>query len=512
MKKNLRLILTFCFVVAIILSVIPTAMAADYNTSYFRYPTEAVYESFGKPGYAYGQLTVSVNSWVNNNEGGCPMDAVVYWANEDGKLPGYSSLARFKLSTRATTFEFSDLQIIPEGADRLIVYTAIHGTNTLSDSSVVAMLPENSAYSSTGEPIMSFVVLSDTHIRNDDNHSANLKFKDMLNDVKTLVPDAAGIFINGDNIQSNKTTTDLELPKSQLEKIKQYGQAICPDIPIFMGVGNHDLWPYKSASELREIFTNVATLPDGSHPDSVHYDFYLDGYHFVFIGDDDNNDPTYAKLSTETLAWLDETIAEGYDENSPNTFIFMHQAVSNTVAGSLTNYGQEWDGIINAVQVRNVLSKYPQAILFSGHSHYTMDSVQNAYSGGSLWPTNFNTASLASVTDHQDEAQGYIVEIYDDTVLVKGMDFAANEWKASAQYAVSYAENLGTGIQRPNNDVLNDEDKNDPKATKESADTVKSSEKKTEAQEGGCGSALGVGAMIIAVVPALICFVRKKEE
>ena len=512
MKNTLKLILAVCFVAAIILSAIPTATAADYNTSYFRYPTEAVYESFGKPGYAYGQLTVSVNTWVNNNEGGCPMDAVVYWANESGKLPGYSSLARFKLSTRATTFEFSDLQIIPEGADRLIVYTAIHGTNTLSDKSVVAMLPENSAYQSKGKPIMSFVVLSDTHLRSDDSHSANLKFKDMLNDVKTLVPDAAGIFINGDNIQSNKTTTDLDLPKNQFAKIKEYGKTICPDIPIFMGVGNHDLWPHSYASQLREIFASVATLPDGSHPDSIHYDFYIDGYHFIFVGDDDNSDPTYAKLSNDTLEWLDETIAEGYAEDAPNTFIFLHQAVSNTIAGSLTNYGQEWDGIINAVQVRNVLSKYPETILFSGHSHYTMDSVQNAYSGGSLWPTNFNTASLASVTDHENEAQGYIVEIYADTVLVKGMDFAANEWKASAQYAVSYAENLGTVTQKPNNDDLSDEDENEPKVTKDSADTTKPSAKKTEAQEGGCGSALGVGAMMIAVVPALICFVRKKEE
>ena len=106
----------------------------------------------------------------------------------------------------------------------------------------------------------------------------------------------------------------------------------------------------------------------------------------------------------------------------------------------------------------------------------------------------------------------YIVEIYADTVLVKGMDFAANEWKASAQYAVSYAENLGTVTQKPNNDDLSDEDENEPKPTKDSADTTKPSAKKTEAQEGGCGSALGVGAMMIAVVPALICFVRKKEE
>jgi hypothetical protein len=447
MRSAIKTIAAICFILCIILSVIPVVSAAEYNMQYFRYPTEAVYQSYGKAGYAYGQLTVSVNTWVNNNDGGCPMDAVAYWANENGKLPGYSPLARFKLSTRATTFEFSDLQIIPEGADRLLVYTAAHGSDQLSTQSVVAMLPENSDYKPAGTPIMSFAVVSDTHLRSDDNHEANRKFKDMLNDVKTLVPDAAGIFINGDNIQSNKTTSDLNVPRKEFAKIKQYGAEICPDIPIFIGVGNHDLWPHSYASELRTIFASVATLPDGSHPESIHYDFYLDGYHFIFVGDDDNTDPTYARLNDSTLQWLDATIAEGYDKDSPNTFIFLHQAVTNTVAGTLTNYGEEWDGIINAVQTRNVLSKYPQAILFSGHSHYTMDSIQNAYSGKGIWPYNFNTSSLGQIKQAPEKAEGYIVEIYNDTVLVKGMDFAANTWISSAQYAVSYAQSDDSDIQ-----------------------------------------------------------------
>ena len=345
-KRFFSILVAFSMLASIFVFVIP-ANASDYNTKYFRYPVSATYEPLGEEGFARGELTVNVNTWVNNNEGGCPIDAVVYWANEKGKLEGYSHLARFKLSTRATTFSFPELQMIPEGADRLRVYTSIHGTDIMSEKSVEAMLPEYYDYVQWDDPIMSFVVLSDTHVKSDNTAAQNQKFKDMLRDVEKLVPDAAGIFINGDNVQSVKSGSDTATLKTQLQKVMDYSKEICPDIPVFMGVGNHDLWPFELYEDAKNTFLSVATLPDGSHPESLNYDFWLDGYHFVFIGDDDgsNPDPTYATISSETLQWLDDTLAEDYDKGRP-TFIFLHQAISNTVAGSLTDFGEEWDGII----------------------------------------------------------------------------------------------------------------------------------------------------------------------
>ncbi len=517
MKKLLSIILVLCFSIAIFAAAIPNVGAATYDEKYFRAPAAAVYESFGKQGYAYGRITVSAESWVNNNPDGCPVDAVVYWGNANGKLEGYSPAATFKLSTRSTAFEFSDLQIIPEGADRFVVYTMIHGTEIMSTKYVEAMLPEGAAYSIDKAPLMRLVVISDTHLRSSDTSATNIKFKDMLNDVNTMYPDAKGIFINGDVINSGRDLTDTLVPRAEWAKLTEYAQT--SKIPIFMGIGNHDIWPNASRDTMKVIFTNTAILPDGSHPNSVHYDFELDGYHFVFIGDDDG-DPTYATLSDATLEWLDQTLAKGYSEDKP-TFIFFHQALTNTVAGSLTNFGQEWDGVINAVEVRAVLSKYPQAILFSSHSHYSMDNIQNAYSGGNTFPFNFNTASLGSVDGASDEAQGYIVEVYDDAVVLKGRDFAGDEWKGTAQYAVSYAdiENNGGTVPAPivpdnNNNENNDTENNNSNNTQKPTEATPTDDQVEdgEAEPAGCGSALGIGAIVLAVIPGAICFIRRKED
>lgn len=527
MKRILSMIFVLAMFAALVASAIPASAA--YDLDYFRYPIEAVYEALGEAGYAKGMLTVKVNNWVSSSD--CPTDAVAFWANEDGPLEGYSHLARFKLSTRSTTYEFPELQIIPEGADRLLVYTSIHGTDQLSTQSVEAMLPENYDYIPASLPILSFVVLSDTHLTSDDNARANLRFKDMLEDVKTDFSDVSGIFINGDNINSTQDASNSALAPIQFAKIEAYRSQINPDVPIFMGVGNHDMWPNAKQDEVKNDFLAAATLPDGSNPKSLNYELWLGGYHFIFIGDDDR-DPNYVTLNKNTLKWLDETIADGYEEGSP-TFIFMHQAVSNTVAGSLTNLGQEWDGVVNAVEVRSVLRKYPRAILFSGHSHYSMDSVQNAYSGGELFPTTFNTASLANVgaasdgTDN-DEAQGYVIEVHEDSVYVRGYDFAHDEWKASAQYIVDYGaeqgerpvipENKPNENNNTNNGVNNESNNN--KATEKSTD--KATNKPTDASESGateqaegCGAAVSIGAVSIATVSAitaLCCSPRTKKK
>lgn len=533
MKMNFKKIISACIVLTMMVMSFAVAIpsnAVAYNENYFRYPVAATYESYGKAGFARGELTVEVNKWVNNNltgsDIGCPTDAVVFWANEDGKLPGYSRLARFKLSTRSTTFEFPELQIIPEGADRLLVYTAIHGSEELSAQFVEAMLPEDCDYIPASEPVMSFVVISDTHIQKSDSAAENVIFKDMLNDVKKDFPEVKGIFINGDNAQSSKNATDTSALKSELENIEDYRSSICPKIPIFMAVGNHDLWPYKLYSDAVNTFLGEATLPDGSNPKSINYDFWLGGYHFVFLGSD-INDPTYAKLNTATLEWLDTTLAEDYDSGRP-TFIFLHQALSNTVAGSLTDFGQEWDGIINAVEVKNVLRKYPEAILFSGHSHYSLDSVGNAYDGGDIFPTTFNTASLARATARYgeesvslNEAQGYIIEIYDDCVMVKGRDFTADEWKSSAQYVVDYS---AEGISRPipdnsqnntsngsNNNVQETGSANTEQQTEKPSATDAPTETNA-VEKAGCGSYISGVALVFAVSTCAVSLVALKRK
>ena len=214
------------------------------------------------------------------------------------------------------------------------------------------------------------------------------------------------------------------------------------DYPLYLAIGNHD---YPSANG---AFLEYATLPDGSHPTDTSYDFWLNGYHYIFLGSDTPSGLS-ATFTEATLNWLDSKLAENRDPSRP-VFIFLHQSIYNTVSGSLP--GEGWHGVTNADKFTAVLKKYPEVLMFNGHSHWTMDSKGNMYEATEELPINiFNCASVSylwsgynSVSGaHLDGSQGYFVQIYDNKILVRGRDFAASEWVSSAQYLVELEDACG---------------------------------------------------------------------
>ena len=535
MKKNFKKIISMICVASTLLvvgaAVVP-ASAAEPKC----YPAKAWYElDVDNDGFASGILTVKSNGWWDSST--YPIDAVAYWANEDGLLEGYSSLARFSLTTISSSYRLPALQIIPEGADRIRVYTASKNDSSLSTQYAEAMLPSNADFVINEEPKHTFAVVSDTHVVNDDNHEWTKKFKNMLKDVSENIG-VEGVFINGDmvNTASGAATTP-DKASGEYAKLQSIKGEVCPDMPIYMAIGNHDLWPVgfndTSLQTMEQMFCQNTMLPDGSRPSSFFYDFWIDNNHFVFVGDS-GRDPNYIWLNDNALNWLDTTIASGYGEGK-NTFIFMHQAMPNTVSGSLTDFAQGDATVDNAYEIRQVLKKYPDAMMFSSHSHYELDSVGNAYNADAKYPTVFNTSSVANPYSARKGAitggsEGYIMEIYDDFILLKGRDFTNGLWKASSQYVVMLSDtdgedkNNNVNTENKNENENKNDNKNENKETEKVTEkpTEKVTEKPTEAdtdntateptENVGCGSVIGsVGAALASLVGA-VCILKKKKD
>ncbi len=549
MKKNFKKIISMVCLAStlfIVGAAVVPASAAEPKC----YPAKAWYElDVDNDGFASGILTVKSNGWWDSST--YPIDAVAYWANEDGLLEGYSSLARFSLTTISSSYRLPALQIIPEGADRIRVYTASKNDSTLSTQYAEAMLPSNADFVINEEPKHTFAVVSDTHVVNDDNHEWTKKFKNMLKDVSENIG-VDGVFINGDmvNTASGAATTP-DKASGEYAKLQSIKNAVCPDMPIYMAIGNHDLWPVgfnnTSLQTMEQMFCQNTMLPDGSHPSSFFYDFWIDNNHFVFVGDS-GRDPNYIWLDDNALNWLDTTIASGYGEGK-NTFIFMHQAMPNTVSGSLTDLAQGDATVDNAYEIRQVLKKYPDAMMFSSHSHYDLDSVGNAYNADPNYPTVFNTSSVANPYSARKGAitggsEGYIMEIYDDFILLKGRDFTNGLWKASSQYVVMLADeeseegedNNEVGGENPDGDKTPEEENKEPEqkptenVTEKPTDkptenvTEKATDKPTElaeptdtvAKKSGCSSAISATATVLVLsvssVLALLSSKRKRKD
>ncbi|WP_434748813.1 metallophosphoesterase family protein [Paenibacillus amylolyticus] len=102
-----------------------------------------------------------------------------------------------------------------------------------------------------------------------------------------------------------------------------------------------------------------------------YHDHWIDGYHYIFLGTEQPH-PKDCEMSSEQAA-LDRPI-----------FLFIHQPLMDTVAGSLqTRYGVNQDAELKAV-----LAKYPQAILFSGHTHWQLQAPYTMYHGAGRMRTS----------------------------------------------------------------------------------------------------------------------------
>ena len=469
-------------------------------------------------GFATGKVTVKMPSDETTNR-----SVIMYWADNAGKLEGYTALAKYKVTGETTTFTFGQNVIIPAGATRLLVYAMNDVTGKISEEPVIVELPEGAAHAGFETSIGELFVMSDIHITLDRGHTHNKNFANMLKDVQGLNADAMGIFVVGDMAD----TGNEQEYKNMMELYAAAGEVP----PVYLTIGNHDLssLPFDQANE---VFLKYATLPDGSHPSDTSYDFWLNGYHFIFLGTD-TSAGLHSSFTRETMNWLKEKIEENRDPARP-VFLFLHQSLSNTVSGSLP--GEGWSGVDNENMLRNVLKNYPEVMFFNGHSHWTMDSQGNMFEGTDSLPCRiFNCASVAylwsgyniTAGEHLNGSQGYMVKLCDGKLYVLGRDFARGEWIPSAQYCIVLAEKTETETETETEDTTEITSET-PEETTENVtdapvvetdsqtdtdaiigDTVSDSESEAE-MNAGCGSMLG--ASLLLVWSLAVWFMTKKKR
>ncbi len=385
----------------------------------------AVYKRMtDKTGYADGTLTIHA-------EGTLPKEYRAYWANEAGTLVDYTAFAPIACSGETTVYALVPSTLIPTGADRILVYAVNDGEE--SDECACAMLPDGVSDYDFGKADYELQVQSDIHITLDQNHVHNRHFANTLEDIKKISPDSIGLFINGDTGDS----ADPQQYENAQEIIRNAGDAAPP---VFFAIGNHDLGFDDTPYEIRLANFLKGTNNDADTP---YYDRWVAGLHFVFLGGEKPG--CHAWLSEAQLGWLEETLAENRDPNRP-IYVFLHQGMMDTVAGTFEY--QHWHGVTQTAELAAILKKYPEVILFSGHSHWVMNSLHTMKLRDENLPTIFNTSSGGYLWDDEAEithkgitgSEGYYFYGYKNKVIARGRDFEAGKWIASAQFIVDYSD------------------------------------------------------------------------
>ncbi|MEK4251200.1 metallophosphoesterase family protein [Paenibacillus sp. FSL W7-1287] len=301
--------------------------------------------------------------------------------------------------------------------------------------------------------IFSFQVITDTHITIDPAHQYNKHLDLALRDIIAQCPESKGIMHIGD-----VTDHGFHEEYDQFQRIWNQHKKKLP--PLYITTGNHDVGLPESEEQLQQLWEQFKNkfpahnlsnskpeLEIGSWEDrsgrflerignsALYHDHWINGYHFIFLSTEQGL-PIYCSLSSIQLEWLKQRLAEEATPEKP-IFLFLHQPLKNTVAGSLEH--QNWYGVIEDEKLKLILSNYPQVVMFSGHSHWELGAP---YTYNDSAPAMFNAASVAYLWTDEDEfkygSQGYYVDVYNSKVVVRGRNFVNQSWVNEAHFTIKY--------------------------------------------------------------------------
>ncbi|WP_195574713.1 metallophosphoesterase family protein [Paenibacillus sp. 1001270B_150601_E10] len=282
----------------------------------------------------------------------------------------------------------------------------------------------------TEQPKMRFHVITDLHITNDKEHTHNKNLVDVLKDITSMKPASDGLMIVGD-----ATDNGREDQYQELRRIFHTYQHALPETCFVQG--NHDV-RWGDWTEFSELFMKYTGM------NAHYYDAWIKGYHFIFLGTE-RGLKDFSYLSKTQLKWLEEKLSEDMSSGKP-VFLFHHQPLRNTVSGANESYHEanSWYGVRQDKELKLLLSKHPRAILFTGHTHWEIGSKDTMYNA--KYATMFNAGAASYLwtdqNEHKSGSQGYVVEVYEHKVLVKGRDFLNDAWIANAQYEVDLSASV----------------------------------------------------------------------
>lgn len=389
-------------------------------------------------GLADGKVTIDLPEYHNAEK------LNFYWGDANGKLAGYNSIGSAAVAskeTRQVVYDMIPSTMIPPTATKLLVYP-YDSWNGESTDCTAFDLTTGSSYVMPEEAALSeFYVISDTHYGRSDAYDAQVKTA--LDYIAANKKNASGLFIVGDAIQGAVNDSSVA--------VTQYADfaALCESIDglpnIYPAVGNHEFFGWYSSKDhqgaidafVDNIKTNYSHIElEEGETAKPYYDVELNGYQFIVLGATSQINATEGYLGDEQLTWLEAKLAAASD-NSP-VFIMCHRSITNSVAQKVSDGSDEWADILDGEKLRVILNKYPNVVMFNGHTHYSLTgrTVKHMIGGGDEYVT-FNTASV------KDNLQGYYVSVYSDRVLVRGIDFETGEWISAAQFVV---EERYTGV------------------------------------------------------------------
>ncbi len=267
---------------------------------------------------------------------------------------------------------------------------------------------------------LSFIVLSDIH-------GNTKKFKNAIDDLYRVNSNVDALILNGDTVDQG-----IEEQYNYIESALYKSAKKLPNV-VIKNMGNHEYYDYSCKKDTKEnVNERLKRYIEFSGEEKIYHDTWIKGYHFISLGSDNNGidkvNYTRGCISDKQIEWLKETVEEKYEEGRP-IFIFLHQPID------MNFFGLNDTGVDKNDEIKNILLKYPEVILFTSHTHKTPNDVEDK--ANQLIEINTGSVNSNCIEDVNAEdgfkeeksySNGIYVEVTDKNVTVKARDFVSKQW------------------------------------------------------------------------------------
>lgn len=416
----------------------------------------------------------------------------LYWAKGNDTegyttLDDYTVIASKKGSDMSDGYVIDRAMYIPEEATGIIAKV----TDCEKTFDVVCQLPSGKTIAKT-EPKFVVAIASDFHFG--DSSQAKVtpaqKFYDLKNHVEA---NADAMLVGGDFIQwygvksmdeyyyleylaSGGTSYTDYANYDPSKENNQWSMAMdyftSWNIPVFIAEGNHDtpsagqmakghigtyfkewMTDWFNHIDSSEVYENVIdrqkNVFENTYEDSTFYDGYVtakDGteYHLIALR---NFHMGRMKLNDQELKWLDQKLYEDEESGRP-TFIVMHMPLEGTVIPNGTKHAKDFADS----KFRAVVNKHPNAVISSGHTHYSLYSDWSwTINGGGVAPSYVHDGAVigtgvydpvtnSNTSEDKSKCEIVYAEVYDDIIVTRGYDVINGKYISSAVNMITLAK------------------------------------------------------------------------
>lgn len=357
----------------------------------------------------------------------------------NGVLEEYADICTVEVGTDDDSAAYSGFikeNVAPSEASVIGVYNT--GGERVGEIDIEALSYD------AGEKLYSFGLLSDVHIQSAtaaDDYKRALTYYNKETDVDFIA-------VAGDITQSGT--------REHLATYKAIVDEFSPNTRVYETSGNHE-GQQKNLSEYISEYTG----------ESVYYSFTHGNDVFIMVG---NTAAAGEIFTTEELQWLYETLEANKDKRC---FVFQHVPSDTTSGNALGVYEHDiWDGVDAAVY-ESLVKHYPNIIWFHGHSHLkfrlqNFDKKANYDSSEGFHSVHVPSLAVPRDSDALNnrvevfaDSEGYVVDVYENSVVLRGRDFVTGKFLPIAQYcldtttkdvaAESYYDSTGTIMNSTSN-------------------------------------------------------------